>query len=81
MSGQSADGGKALRAGQKAAWDDTVPCDGDVFHAQMTLNQLAVFLERRAYKCMHLSYDLQAKMDRAKQKAKGQTHIPHFFNL
>ena len=45
----------------------------DVFHAQMTLNQLAVFLERRAYKCMNLSNDLQTKMDRAKQKANGQT--------
>ena len=72
-----ADGDKALRARQKAAWGDTVPCDGDVFHAQMTLNQLAVFLERRAYKCMNLSNDLQAKMDRAKQKANGQTLSKH----
>lgn len=68
-----ADGGKALRAGQKAAWGDTVPCDGDVFHAQMTLSQLAVFLERRAYKCMNASHDLQAKMERAKKKTNGQT--------
>ena len=68
-----ADGGKALRAGQKAAWGDTVPCDGDVFHAQMTLNKLAVFLERRAYKCMNASNDLQAKMERAKKKTNGQT--------
>jgi hypothetical protein len=68
-----ADGGKALRAGQKAAWGDTVPCDGDVFHAQRQLNQLAVFLERRAYKCMNASNDLQAKMARAKKKTNGQT--------
>ncbi len=67
-----ADGGKALRAGQKAAWGDTVPCDGDVFHAQMTLNKLAVFLERRAYKCMNASHDLQVKMERAKKKTNGQ---------
>ncbi len=68
-----ADGGKALRAGQKAAWGDTVPCDGDVFHAQMQLSKLAVFLERRAYKCMNASTDLQAKMARAKKKTNGQT--------
>jgi hypothetical protein len=67
-----ADGGKALRAGQKAAWGDTVPCDGDVFHAQMTLNKLAVFLERRAYKCMNACIDLQAKMEHAKKRTNGQ---------
>ena len=67
-----ADGGKALRAGQKAAWGDTVPCDGDVFHAQMTLSKLAAFLERRAYKCMNASNDLQGKMERAKKKTNGQ---------
>jgi len=67
-----ADGGKALRAGQKAAWGDTVPCDGDVFHAQMTLTKLAAFLERRAYKCMNASNDLQVKMERAKKKTNGQ---------
>jgi hypothetical protein len=67
-----ADGGKALRAGQKAAWGDTVPCDGDVFHAQMTLSKLAAFLERRAYKCMNASNDLQDKMERAKKKTNGQ---------
>ena len=67
-----ADGGKALRAGQKAAWGDTVPCDGDVFHAQMTLSKLAAFLERRAYKCMNASNDLQGKMEREKKKTNGQ---------
>ena len=67
-----ADGGNALRAGQKAAWGDAVPCDGDVFHAQMKLTQLAVFLQRRAYKCIHAHQDLQAKMERARKKANGQ---------
>ena len=67
-----ADGGPALRAGQRAAWGDAVPCDGDVFHAQMKLTQLAVFLERRAYKCINASQDIQAKMERAKKKANGQ---------
>jgi len=67
-----ADGGSALRAGQRAAWGDAVPCDGDVFHAQMKLTQLAVFLERRAYKCINAHQDLQAKMGRAKKKANGR---------
>jgi len=39
-----ADGGNALRAGQRAAWGDAVPCDGDVFHAQMRLTQLLGFV-------------------------------------
>ena len=67
-----ADGGPALRAGQRAAWGDAVPCDGDVFHAQMKLTQLVVFLERRAYKCIKAHQDLQTKMERARKKANGQ---------
>jgi len=67
-----ADGGNALRAGQKVAWGEAVPCDGDVFHAQMKLTQLAMFLQRRAYKCINAHQDLQAKMERARKKANGQ---------
>jgi hypothetical protein len=67
-----ADGGTGLRAGQRAAWGDAVPCDGDVFHAQMRLTQLVVFLERRAYKCINAHQDLRAQMGRAKKKANGQ---------
>jgi hypothetical protein len=67
-----ADGGNGLRAGQKAAWGDAVPCDGDVFHAQMKLTQLVVFLQRRAYKCINTHQDLQTKMERARKKANGQ---------
>ena len=67
-----ADGGTGLRAGQRAAWGDAVPCDGDVFHAQMRLTQLVVFLERRACKCINAHQDLQAKMERARKKANGQ---------
>jgi len=67
-----ADGGPALRAGQRAAWGDAVPCDGDVFHAQMKLTQLVVFLQRRAYKCINAHQDLQVKMERARKKANGQ---------
>jgi hypothetical protein len=67
-----ADGGNGLRAGQRAAWGDAVPCDGDVFHAQMKLTQLVMFLERRAYKCINVHQDLQAKMERARKKANGR---------
>ncbi len=67
-----ADGGKALRAGQKAAWGDAVPCDGDVFHAQMKLTQLTTFLQRRAYKCIKAHQDIQAKVQRARKKGNGQ---------
>jgi hypothetical protein len=66
-----ADGGNALRAGQRAAWGDAVPCDADVFHAQMKLTQLVVFLQRRAYKCINARQYLKAKMERAKKKSKG----------
>lgn len=67
-----ADGGRALRAGQKAAWGDRVPCDGDVFHAQAKLTELATFLQRRACKCMNACQEIQIKMARAKKKANGQ---------
>lgn len=67
-----ADGGIALRAGQKAAWSDAVPCDGDVFHAHRKLTQLVVFLQRRAYKCINAHQDLQSKMQRARKKGNGQ---------
>ena len=56
-----ADGGTGLRAGQTAAWGDAVPCDGDVFHAQVKLTQLVVFLERRAYKCINASKSSRPK--------------------
>lgn len=67
-----ADGGNALRAGQRAAWGNAVPCDGDVFHAQMKLTQLVVFLQRHAYKCINAQQYLQAKMERARKKSNGQ---------
>jgi len=42
-----ADGGKGLRAGQKAAWGEDIPCHGALFHAEAKLNELASFLEHR----------------------------------
>jgi len=43
-----ADGGKALRAGQKLAFAD-LPCRGDVFHLLHEVRPLVTSLENRAY--------------------------------
>ena len=67
-----ADGGRGLRAGQAAAWDN-VPCHGDVFHAQRDLGKLAFFLENRAATCSTMRQKLERKMLRAKNKGKGQS--------
>ena len=66
-----ADGGKALRAGQAAAWDD-VPCHADVFHAERDLGRLAFYLENRATGCSNARRKLQHKMERLKKHRKGQ---------
>jgi hypothetical protein len=52
-----ADPGQSLRAGQKAAWDDT-PCHGDVFHIQHQCEGLAKGATSRHEK-------LEARIDRA----------------
>jgi hypothetical protein len=67
-----ADGGKALRAGQKAAWE-TVPCHGDVFHAERDFSKLVFYLERRSAGCTTARKKLENKMERAKKRAKGHT--------
>ena len=67
-----ADGGKALRAGQAAAWDD-VPCHGDVFHAERELEKLAFFLKNRAAGCISAREKIERKMQRCKKKRRGQT--------
>ncbi len=66
-----ADGGRGLRAGQVAVWDD-VPCHGDVFHAERDLGKLAFFLENRAAGCTTMRQKLERKMNRAKNKSKGR---------
>ena len=68
-----ADGGKALRAGQAAAWGDEVPCNGDVFHAERDLGRLAYYLENRATGCTHARRKLEQKMERLKRRGKGQS--------
>ena len=67
-----ADCGPGLRAGQAAAWDN-VPCHGDVFHAERDLGNLAFFFKNRAAGCTTLRQKLERKMQRAKNKGKGQS--------
>jgi hypothetical protein len=67
-----ADGGRGLRAGQAAVWED-VPCHGDVFHAERDLGKLAFFLENRAVGCTTMLQKLESKMQRAKNKGKGRS--------
>ncbi|MBV9748628.1 MAG: hypothetical protein JO157_07430 [Acetobacteraceae bacterium] len=43
-----ADAGQGLRAGQRAAWGETPPCHGDVFHIQRQGEGLANTLQRLA---------------------------------
>jgi hypothetical protein len=43
-----ADAGQGLRAGQRAAWGDTPPCHGDVFHIQRRCEGLANTLQHLA---------------------------------
>ena len=65
-----ADGGSALRAGQSAAWG-TVPCHGDVFHAERDLGNLAFYLERRAEGCAAARRKLEQQMARHKRRGRG----------
>jgi len=64
-----ADGGKGLRAGQQAAWGEDIPCHGDVFHAEATLNKLALFLERRAASCTTFRRKMEWKMEKLKRSS------------
>jgi hypothetical protein len=67
-----ADGGKALRAGQAAAWGD-VPCNADVFHAERDLGRLATYLDHRAAACTTARRKLEARMTGLKRRGKGHT--------
>ena len=67
-----ADGGKGLRAGQRAAWPG-VPCHGDVFHPLRELGQLTTCLENRASGLNTALQRLGRKMERAKNKGRGNT--------
>jgi hypothetical protein len=58
-----ADAAQGLRAGQKAAWDDT-PCHGDVFHIQRQCEALANTLSRLAKGATSRRKKLEARIDR-----------------
>lgn len=64
-----ADGGLALRAGQRAAWG-SVPCHGDVFHGERELGQLASYLRHRAAGCTAAVAVLEHKMERLKKSGR-----------
>ena len=67
-----ADGGKGLRAGQKAAWGTDIVCRADVFHLERELEKLACFLANRASRCTAARQKLERKMDNAKKRGKGK---------
>ena len=67
-----ADGGKGLRAGQQAAWGEDIPCHGDVFHAEATLNKLALFLEHCAASCTSARQKVDWKMEKLKKWSDGR---------
>ena len=68
-----ADGGKGLRCGQKEAWP-SVPCRGDVFHPLYDIGRLVTFLKNRAESTLETVRNLEAKMENAKKKNKGNKY-------
>jgi hypothetical protein len=60
-----ADGGQALRAGQRAAWGEGVRCHGDVFHILRELSRIVLYLENRAWRWISSRERLEHKMKRA----------------
>ena len=58
--------GQSLRAAQRAAWGQQVPCHGDVFHIEAELNKLADCLERRAAACAAFRQKMEVKMEKLK---------------
>lgn len=60
-----ADGGSALRAGQKAVMPD-IPCHGDVFHIQQQFEQVANGLTRQAQGAMTRRIKLEQQIAKAR---------------
>jgi hypothetical protein len=67
-----ADGGLALRAGQKAAWDH-VPCHSDIFHAEKSLKEVVSFLANRARGCTTARKKIERKHEDLERSCKPQT--------
>lgn len=65
-----ADGGTALRAGQKAVMGE-IPCHGDVFHIQHQCQTVVNSLNRQARSATARRQALEQEMVVAKQKAQG----------
>jgi len=61
------DGGRGLRAGQKAALGNT-PCYADVFHAERDLTKVASYLKNRAEECSSTRKLLEKKMEKKLNK-------------
>jgi hypothetical protein len=66
-----ADAGQGLRAAQAEVWP-TVPCRGDVFHAEREIGNMTTYLENRAYGTIGARQKLEAKMARARKNSQGQ---------
>jgi hypothetical protein len=67
-----ADGGMALRAGQRAAWGD-LPCHGDVFHPEKLLHELCTFLTRRAPAYTLARQKIQHRYEQIERSCQRQT--------
>lgn len=65
-----ADGGKGIRAGQKAAWGD-IPCHGDVWHMFDQCDALCRNLAKKAQGALTKRQKLEEKMELAKLKGEG----------
>lgn len=67
-----ADGGMALRAGQRAAWGD-LPCHGDVFHPEKLLHELCALLARRVPACTATRQKIQRRYEQIERSCQRQT--------
>jgi hypothetical protein len=67
-----ADGGMALRAGQRAAWGD-LPCHGDVFHPEKLLHELCTFLARRVPAYTLARQKVQHRYEQIERSCQRQT--------
>ena len=65
-----ADGGKGIRAGQKAAWGDK-PCHGDLWHLFEQGEALCRHLTKKAQGTTMRRIELESQMEKAKMKGEG----------
>jgi hypothetical protein len=65
-----ADGGKGIRAGQKAAWGEK-PCHGDIWHIVDQGEALCRYLTQKAQGATTRRIELESLMDKAKMKGEG----------